>query len=71
MSKPGTHGPRYCKLDNMKVTAALLTLLEVGLAAAQTNDTSIPSEVPYYGLSPPVYPARMFLHSALGIMDID
>ncbi|KAK7741998.1 hypothetical protein SLS53_004582 [Cytospora paraplurivora] len=42
----------------MQVKIILLTLLEAGLLAAQSNDTSsIPSEVPFYGLSPPVYPA--------------
>lgn len=45
----------------MQVKIILLTLLEAGHLAAQSDDTfSIPSELPFYGLSPPVYPARMF-----------
>lgn len=42
----------------MKVQAALLAAVTAGVVVGQTNDTGIPSEVPYYGLSPPVYPSR-------------
>lgn len=55
----------------MKVTVALLTLLEAGLAAVQTNDTWPPSEVPYYGQSPAVYPTRMFIRGSLRVVDAD
>ncbi|ROW12173.1 hypothetical protein VMCG_00322 [Cytospora schulzeri] len=40
----------------MKVQTVLYTLVKAGLVASQSNDTWPPSEVPYYGLSPPVYP---------------
>lgn len=42
----------------MKVQAALLAAVTAGVVVSQTNDTGPPSEVPYYGLSPPVYPTR-------------
>ncbi|KUI65235.1 putative beta-glucosidase M [Cytospora mali] len=41
----------------MKANIALIALLEAGLVATQTNDTWPPSELPLYGLSPPVYPS--------------
>lgn len=42
----------------MKVQTALLAAVTAGVAVSQTNDTAPPSEVPFYGLSPPVYPTR-------------
>lgn len=44
----------------MKVQAALLAAVTAGVVVSQTNDTGPPSEVPYYGISPPVYPTREF-----------
>lgn len=44
----------------MKVQSALLAAITAGVVVSQTNDTSPPSEVPFYGLSPPVYPTREF-----------
>lgn len=45
----------------MKVQAALLAAVTAGVVVAgQANDTGPPSEVPFYGLSPPVYPTREF-----------
>ncbi|KAJ0118201.1 hypothetical protein J7T55_008984 [Diaporthe amygdali] len=41
----------------MKVQSALLAAVTAGVVVSQTNNTSPPSEVPYYGLSPPVYPS--------------
>ncbi|KAG8166141.1 hypothetical protein KVR01_004693 [Diaporthe batatas] len=40
----------------MKLQAALLAAVTAGVVVGQTDDTGPPSEVPFYGLSPPVYP---------------
>lgn len=50
----------------MKTTALLAVGLNGVLAAAQTNGSN-PSEVPYYGRSPPVYPSRKFLMVAISM----
>lgn len=42
----------------MKVQFLLVVATQALLVACQTNSTEAPSEVPYYGLSPPVYPSR-------------
>lgn len=45
--------------SNMKLQAvAVLAVSQVWPVFGQTNATDKPSEVPYYGLSPAVYPAR-------------
>lgn len=47
------------RLGSMKIHSALLTaVLQAGFVLGQGNSTEAPSEVPYYGLSPPVYPSR-------------
>ncbi|KAJ4391555.1 hypothetical protein N0V93_005173 [Gnomoniopsis smithogilvyi] len=40
----------------MKVQLSVIAAIQAVLVASQTNSTEAPSEVPYYGLSPPVYP---------------
>lgn len=42
----------------MRVQLSLVVAIQALLVACQTNSTEAPSEVPYYGLSPPVYPSR-------------
>lgn len=43
----------------MRLQIALLAALQAALVSSQ-NSTEAPSEVPYYGLSPPVYPTRKY-----------
>lgn len=47
----------------MKVTSTFLvaSALQAGLVVSQGNSSGVPSELPYYGLSPPVYPSREFV----------
>lgn len=56
--------PVLPELDNMKLQAALLAVFQAGLVACQTNGTTAPSEVPYYGISPAVYPTRKLRSSS-------
>lgn len=42
----------------MKAQLFVVAAFQAVLVASQTNSTEAPSELPYYGLSPPVYPSR-------------